>query len=116
MTVTATDVLAEAGAGAVDEDLAERVLAEAEIHVGKYITDNLLSADNPVPTEVEDSMVLRCAVDLFARSKAPFGTQLVPDGTGQVIAQRLGADPLGGVYALARQWVSRVGFGSVADG
>lgn len=115
MTVDATDVLAEAGAGAVDEDLAERILAEANVHVAKFIADNLLSTDNPVPTEVEDSMILRCAVDLFARAKAPFGTQIIPDGSGQVVAQRLGADPLGGVYALARPWVSRIGFGSVAD-
>lgn len=115
MTVTAADVLAEAGAGAGDTDLAERVLAEAGVHVMKYITDNLLSAELEVPTEVEDSAVLRCSVDLFARAKAPFGTQLLPDGSGEVIAQRLGADPLGGVYALLRPWVSRIGFGSIAD-
>lgn len=115
MTVAATDVLAKAGADASDEDLAKRVLAEANIHVAKYIADNLLSSTVPVPTEAEDSAILRCSVDLFARSKAPYGTQILPDGSGNPVAQRLGADPLGGVYSLLRPWVSRVGFGSVAD-
>lgn len=111
MTVAASDVLAEAGAGATDEDLAERVLAEAEIHVTKFFDDNLLDETVPVPTEVEDSAVLRCAVDLFARAKAPFGTQILPDGSGQPVAQRLGADPLAGVYSLVRPWAARVGLG-----
>lgn len=111
MTVTYEQVLAEAGAGGNDQSIAERVLAEAEIHVGKYITDNLLDEDTPVPEEIDDAAVLRCAVDLFARAKAPFGTQIVPDGSGQMVAQRLGADPLGGVYSLLRPWVGRVGLG-----
>lgn len=104
MSVTAADVLAEAGAGAVDEDLAERVLVEAEIHVTEFITVNLLSVDNPVPSEIEDSAVLRCAVDLFSRAKAPFGTQILPDGSGNMVAQRLGADPLGGVRSILARW------------
>lgn len=104
MSVTKEQVLAEAGAGAVDEDLAERVLAEAEIHVEEFITANLIDAENTVPTEIEDSAVLRCAVDLFARAKAPFGTQILPDGTGQMVAQRLGADPLGGVRSILARW------------
>lgn len=105
MSVTAAEVLAEAGAGAVDEDLAERVLAEAEIHVEEFITANLISEDNPVPEEINDSAVLRCAVDLFSRAKAPFGTQVLPDGsTGGFVAQRLGADPLGGVRSLLARW------------
>lgn len=111
MTVTYEQVLAEAGASAADQDLAERVLAEAEIHVGKFIEDNLLDADVTVPTEVEDSSVLRCSVDLFARAKAPYGTQILPDGSGQMVAQRLGADPLAGVYSLLRPWAARVGLG-----
>lgn len=115
MAVTYQDVLAEAGAGASDQALATRVLAEANVHVTKFVTDNLLDPDTPVPDEVEDAMVLRCAVDLFSRAKAPFGTQIIPDGSGQMVAQRLGADPLGGVYALARPWVARVGFGSAPD-
>lgn len=111
MTVTYQAVLAEAGAGASDQATAVRVLAEAEIHVGKYTADNLLVATIPVPTEIMDAAVLRCATDLFARAKAPFGTQIISDGSGQVVAQRLGADPLGGVYSLVRPWVGRVGLG-----
>lgn len=104
MSVTYQDVLAEAGAGAVDQDLAERVLSEALTHVDAFIEANLISADNPVPPAIFDSMVLRCAVDLFSRAKAPFGTQILPDGSGQMVAQRLGADPLGGVRSLAARW------------
>lgn len=110
MTVTYTQVLAEAGAGGADQAIAERVLAEAVVHVTKYLTDNLLDATVEVPTEIVDAATLRCATDLFARAKAPFGTQIVPDGSGQMVAQRLGADPLGGVYSLVRPWVSRIGF------
>lgn len=111
MTVSAADVLAEAGAGADDTDLATRCLSEANVHVAKFITDNLLNAEVPVPDEVDDAAVLRCATDLFARAKAPFGTQILPDGSGQMVAQRLGADPLGGVYSLLRPWAARVGLG-----
>jgi hypothetical protein len=111
VSVSVEQVLAEAGASGVDNDLAARVLAEAEIHVGKFIEDNLLSEDVPVPGDVEDAAVLRCAADLFARSKAPFGTQILPDGSGQMVAQRIGADPLGGVYALLRPWAARIGLG-----
>ena len=102
--VTYQEVLAEAGAGGGDQATAERVLAEAEIHVAAFITANLLDEDNPVPEEINDSAVLRCAVDLFSRAKAPFGTQILPDGSGQMIAQRLGADPLGGVRSLLARW------------
>lgn len=111
MTVTYQQVLAEAGANATDKTTAEDALAEATVHVTKFITDNLLDPAVPVPTVIADSAVLRCAVDIFARKKAPFGTQMLPDGTGQVIAQRLGADPLGGIYALLRPWVARIGLG-----
>lgn len=106
MSVTAADVLAEAGAGGGDTDLAERVLAEATIHVDDFITVNLISADNPVPDEIYDSGVLRCAVDLFSRSKAPFGTQILPDGSSAngYVVQRLGGDPLGGVRPLFARW------------
>lgn len=106
MSVTVDQVLAEAGAGAADTDVATRVLAEAEIHVTEFITENLIDTDNPVPEEIEDSAVLRCAVDLFSRAKAPFGTQILPDGSanGGFVAQRLGADPLGGVRTLLARW------------
>lgn len=104
MTVTYLQVLAEAGAGASDQVVAERVLAEANIHVAAFITANLLDTAVPVPDEINDAAVLRCATDLFARAKAPFGTQILPDGSGQMIAQRLGADPLGGVRTLLARW------------
>jgi hypothetical protein len=104
MTVTYQQVLAEAGAGAVDAVIAQRVLAEAVIHVDEFIDENLMDPLVTVPTEMEDAAVLRCAVDLFARAKAPFGTQILPDGAGQMIAQRLGADPLGGVRPLLARW------------
>lgn len=104
MSVNYTDVLAEAGASGADQPIAERVLAEAEIHVAEFITVNLVDADSPVPDEMQDAAVLRCAVDLFARAKAPFGTQILPDGSGQMVAQRLGADPLGGVRPLLARW------------
>lgn len=104
MTVTALQVLAEAGAGGVDTPTAERVLAEAQIHIDEYIDVTLLDPLKPVPDEIQDAAVLRCAVDLFARAKAPFGTQILPDGNGQMIAQRLGADPLGGVRSMLARW------------
>lgn len=104
MTVAYTDVLAEAGAGAVDQALATRVLAEANLHVAAYIAKTLLDSTVTVPTAINDAAVLRCAVDLFARAKAPFGTQILPDGSGQMVAQRLGADPLGGVRTLLARW------------
>lgn len=102
--VTPAEVLAEAGAGAGDTDLATTKLAEAEIHVAAFIEENLISEDSPVPEEINDAAVLRCAVDLFARAKAPFGTQILPDGQGQPVVQRLGADPLGGVRSLLARW------------
>ncbi len=111
MTVTYLDVLAEAGAGGADQATAERALTESETHVGAFIDSNLLDATRPVPVEILDAAVLRCAGDLFARSKAPFGTQILPDGSGQMVAQRLGADPLGGIYSLLRPWAARVGLG-----
>lgn len=104
MTVNAADVLAAAGAGSADNALATKVLAEANMYVSAYITENLLSAAVQVPATANDAAVLRCATDLFARAKAPFGTQILPDGSGQMIAQRLGADPLGGVLPLLSRW------------
>lgn len=104
MTVTVADVLAEAGAGGADTATATRVLAEANVHVAAFITEALLDVLVPVPDAMLDAAVLRCAVDLFARAKAPFGTQILTDGSGQMIAQRLGADPLGGVRPLLARW------------
>lgn len=104
MTVAVADVLAEAGADAGDTATATRVLAEANLHVAAYITETLLDATVTVPTAINDAAVLRCAVDLFSRAKAPFGTQILPDGSGQMIAQRLGADPLGGVRSMLARW------------
>lgn len=104
MTVSYSDVLAAAGASSADQALATKVLAEANIHVAAYITETLLNSSSPVPSAINDSAVLRCAVDLFAREKAPFGTQILPDGAGQMVAQRLGADPLGGVRPMLARW------------
>lgn len=104
MSVTYQDVLAEAGADASDQALATRTLAEATVHVTEFIAKNLISSAYPVPTSMNDAAVLRCAVDLFSRAKAPFGTQILPDGSGQMVAQRLGADPLGGVRILLARW------------
>lgn len=106
MSVSASDVLAAAGATSADNTLATKVLAEANVHVAAYITETLLDSTVQVPTAINDSAVLRCAVDLFAREKAPFGTQILPDGSGQVVAQRIGADPLGGVRPLLARWCS----------
>lgn len=111
MTVGYLDVLAAAGAGAVDQVPAELALAEATIHVNKFITDNLLDTTVIVPPEIHDSAILRCAVDLFSRAKVPFGKEVVADGSGQVVVRQLGADPLGGVYSLLRPWVARIGLG-----
>ena len=102
--ITYQEVLAEAGASGADQAIAVRVLAESQIHVTEYIDANLLDPDNQVPDEIMDSAVLRCAVDLFARAKAPFGTQILPDGSGQMVAQRLGADPLGGIRSMLARW------------
>jgi hypothetical protein len=104
MTVSYQDVLDEAGAGATDQDVAERVLAEAEIHVAEFIAANLISEDNPVPDEIEDSGVLKCAVDLFQSAKNPTGVQMLPDGSGNVVAQRLAIDPLARVRPLFARW------------
>jgi hypothetical protein len=104
MTVSAADVLAEAGAGSADTAIATRVLAEANVHVAAFITENLIDPLVTVPTSMSDAAILRCAVDLFSRAKAPFGTQILPDGQGQMVAQRLGADPLGGVRPLLARW------------
>ena len=111
MTVTYQDVLDAAGAGGVDQDLATRVLGEAQTHLTMFVNVNLLDPANPLPDDVNDSALLRCATDLFARAKAPFGTQILPDGSGQVVVSRIGADPLAGVYSLIRPWAARVGLG-----
>jgi len=111
MTVSVDDVLEAAGAaGDADEAIATAVLAEAELHVGSYIELNLMSVDNPVPDELDDAAVLRCATDLFARRKAPFGQQVSTDANGTLVTTRLGADPLGGVRPMLRAYCFEIGF------
>lgn len=111
MTVSVADVLTAAGAaGAADTAVATSVLAEAEEHVGTYIDRNLLSADVTVPDALNDAAVLRCATELFARRKAPFGQQVATDANGTVVTTRLGADPLGGVRPMLRAYCFEVGF------
>lgn len=104
MSVTYQQVLAEAGAGAADQSIAERVLAEAEIHIEEFIEVNLIDVDNPVPTEIEDAGVLKCAVDLFNSAKNPTGVQILPDGAGNNVAQRLAIDPLARVRPMFARW------------
>jgi hypothetical protein len=111
MTVSVDDVLEGAGAaGEADEAIATTVLAEAEEYVGTYITRNLLVAENTVPEVLEDAAVLRCATELFARRKAPFGQQVATDANGTLVTTRLGADPLGGVRPMLRGYCFEVGF------
>lgn len=104
MTVTYQEVLAEAGAGGADQSIAERVLAEAEIHVSEFIDANLIDDTKPVPDEINDAGVLKCAVDLFNSAKNPTGVQILPDGGGNNIAQRLAIDPLARVRPMFARW------------
>jgi hypothetical protein len=104
MTVTAAQVLAEAGAGSADTAIATRVLAEALIHVDEFIEENLIDPLVTVPTEIEDAGVLKCAVDLFNSAKNPTGVQMLPDGSGSVVAQRLAIDPLARVRPMFARW------------
>lgn len=104
MSVTYQEVLAEAGAGGADQPTAERVLAEAEIHVTKYIEANLIDVLKPVPSEIEDAGILKCAVDLFNSAKNPTGVQILPDGSGNNVAQRLAIDPLARVRPMFARW------------
>lgn len=115
MTVTAADVLAAAGAGSGDTAIATAVLAEANEYVGTFITRNLLDATVTVPTTLNDAAVLRCATDLFARRKAPFGQQVATDPNGTLVTTRLGADPLGGVRPMLRAYCFEVGFSFPQD-
>lgn len=109
MTTTPAEVLSASGAGPADTALATTALAEAVVLVGDYIDESLIDADRPVPEALRDAAVLRCAVDQFARAKAPFGQQIVPDGTGSMVAARTGADPLAGVRVLLASYCFSVG-------
>jgi hypothetical protein len=115
VTVTEAAVLKAAGAGQDDFELAQSVLAEATAYVDAYIDENLIDDTNTVPDEVNDAAVLTCATDLFARVKAPFGQQLLPDGSGGLVPTRVGSDPLGGVRAKLRPWCFNIGFSYPLD-
>jgi len=115
VTVQVTQVLRDAGAGPGDAALAQEVLDEATAQVAAYITENLIDDTKPVPAAVNDAAVLVCAGDLFARRKAPFGQQAMPDESGTLIPTRLGADPLGGVRAKLRPWCFNIGFSYPLD-
>ena len=115
MSVSEAQVLRDAGAGQDDFELAQEVLAEANAYVSAYVTENLIDVANPVPDEINDAAVLVCATDLFARRKAPFGQQVMPDLTGTPVATRLGPDPLGGVRAKLRPWCFNIGFAYPLD-
>lgn len=110
MTVTADDVLAASGAGVDDTALAQSCLDQANAYVDDYVTNALIDTLNPVPTVIRDAGVLTCATDLFARSKAPFGQQIMTDAAGTPIPTRLGTDPLGGVRSKFRPWCFNTGF------
>lgn len=110
MTIESADVLKQAGAGPADDGIAEDVLEEAEEHVDTYIERNLIDASKPVPDVLRDAAILTCAVDLFSRRKAPFGVQVMPDANGTTVTTRLGADPLGGVYAMLSGYCVVIGF------
>lgn len=115
MTVLVEDVLEAAGAGTSDIGVASRLLAEAEDHVDRYIARTLISTDDPVPDVLRDAAVLVCAADLFARHKAPFGQQVMPDQNGSLVTTRLGADPLGGVRPKLRGYCVEIGFAYPED-
>lgn len=116
MSVTVEDVLGDSGAGGTaDTAIATTVLAEAESHVASYIALNLTDATAPVPAELEDAAVLRCAVDLFARRKAPFGQQVMTDPNGTLVTTRLPADPLAGVRPILRAYCIEIGFAFPLD-
>lgn len=115
MSVTVADVLAAAGAGSGDTAVVTKILAEAEGHVDRYIARALISADAPVPTALRDASVLVCASDLFARYKAPFGQQAMPDQNGNPVPTRLGTDPLGGVRPRLRGYCMEIGFAFPED-
>lgn len=110
MTVTVEDVLTASGASVDDTTLAQSCLDQANAYVDDYVTNTLIDALNPVPTVIRDAGVLTCATDLFARSKAPFGQQIMTDASGTPITTRLGADPLAGVRPKFRPWCFNTGF------
>lgn len=115
MSVTRQQVLDASGAGADDSTIADAVLAEANAYVAAYIASTLIDADNPVPNDIGDAAVLKCAVDLFAARKAPFGQQIGADLNGTPVVTRLGADPLQGVRPKLRPWCLNIGFAYPAD-
>jgi hypothetical protein len=115
VTVTPDQVLRDAGAGSTDSDLASEVLDEATAYVDAYISTTLVDITVPVPDAIYDASVLVCATDLFARRKAPFGQQIMPDPSGVAVVTRLGADPLGGVRAKLRPWCFNIGFAYPVD-
>jgi hypothetical protein len=111
VSVSVQDILDAAGAaGTADSAIATAVLAEAVTHVDGYITRTLLDATNPVPADLRDAGVLRCATELFERRKAPFGQQVTTDPNGTLVTTRLGADPLGGVRPMLRPYCFEIGF------
>jgi hypothetical protein len=115
VTVNAQQVLSGSGAGPDDTAIAQEVLAEAQAYVTAYIASSLVDAAVPVPDEITDAAVLTCAVDLFARRKAPFGQQVTVDSSGVSMTTRLGADPLGGVRPKLRPWCLSIGFAYPED-
>lgn len=115
MTVSASDVLTASGAGTDDTTIADAVLAEAEAYVTAYIDSSLVDVAVPVPDKINDAAVLKCAVDLFAARKAPFGQQIGADLNGTPVITRLGADPLAGVRPKLRPWCLNTGFAFPED-
>lgn len=110
MAVTAADLLNEVGAEATDQNLAQRCVTRALLFVVRYQQDSDPEALITIPADVVDEAVLRCAEDIFTRSKSTNGVMMTNfDGAedGGVVV-RVGRDPLAPVYPIFRRWYNPV--------
>ncbi|MEU4386774.1 hypothetical protein [Promicromonospora sp. NPDC023805] len=110
MAVTAQNLLTEAGADETDLPLAERCVPLALSFVTQYQLESDPEELITVPPIVVDEAVLRCAEDIFTRSKSTNGVMMTnfegaEDG-GVVV--RIGRDPLAPVYPIFRRWYNPV--------
>lgn len=110
MAVTAQDLLNEVHAGEIDLPLAQRCVPLALSFVAQYQLDSDPDELITVPPIVVDEAVLRCAEDIFTRSKSANGIMMTnfegaEDGG---VAVRIGRDPLAPVYPIFRRWYNPV--------